>query len=86
MAKPLLDDQLWNVIAPLLPPAKPRRVRWPGPKPLVPRQVLTGILFVLLIFTKVGLRQAPHAGRTRVRGLGADAGAQIPYPPERGWP
>jgi transposase len=47
MAKPWLDDQLWNVIAPLLPPPKPRRLRYPGRKPLVPRQVLTGILFVL---------------------------------------
>ena len=47
MAKPLLDDQLWNVIEPLLPPPKPRRGRYPGRKPLVPRQVLTGILFVL---------------------------------------
>ena len=47
MAKPLLDDQLWNVIEPLLPPPKPRRVRCPGRKPLAPRQVLTGILFVL---------------------------------------
>jgi transposase len=47
MAKPLLDDELWNVIKPLLPPAKPRRVRFPGRKPLEPRKVLTGILFVL---------------------------------------
>jgi transposase len=47
MAKPLLDDTLWTLIEPLLPPAKPRRMRWPGRKPLAPRQVLTGILFVL---------------------------------------
>jgi transposase len=47
MAKPLLDDQLWNVIEPLVPPPKPRRVRYPGRRPLGPRRVLTGILFVL---------------------------------------
>jgi len=47
MAKPLVDDQLWTLIAPLLPPPKPRRYRYPGRKPLEHRQALTGILFVL---------------------------------------
>jgi transposase len=47
MAKPLLDDALWERIQPLLPPPKPRRFRYPGRKPLEDRQVLTGILFVL---------------------------------------
>jgi len=47
MAKPLLDDELWSVIEPLLPPPKPRRFRYPGRKPLDRRKVLTGILFVL---------------------------------------
>ncbi len=47
MAKPLLDDELWKLIEPLLPPPKPRRVKFPGRKPLDRRQVLTGILFVL---------------------------------------
>ncbi|WP_152611715.1 MULTISPECIES: IS5 family transposase [Burkholderia] len=47
MAKPLLDDQLWSLIQPLLPPPKPRRTRHPGRKPLDDRAVLTGILFVL---------------------------------------
>jgi transposase len=45
MAKPLLTDELWEVIEPLLPPepAKPR-----GGRPrLSNRAVLTGILFVL---------------------------------------
>jgi transposase len=47
MAKPLLPDDLWDLIAPLLPPPKPRRSRWPGRKPLDNRRALTGILFVL---------------------------------------
>lgn len=47
MAKPLLDDELWMLIEPLLPPMKPRRFRHPGRKPVTHRQALTGILFVL---------------------------------------
>jgi transposase len=47
MAKPILDDELWARIEPLLPPAKPRRARSPGRKPLDNRKALTGILFVL---------------------------------------
>ncbi len=47
MAKPILPDELWNLIEPLLPPPKPRRRRYPGRKPVDNRRVLTGILFVL---------------------------------------
>ncbi len=47
MAQPLLTDALWERIAPLLPPPRPRRTRYPGRKPLTNRQALTGILFVL---------------------------------------
>ena len=47
MGKPLVDDELWELIQPLLPPPKPRRWRYPGRKPLRDRQVLTGVLFVL---------------------------------------
>ena len=47
MAKPILDDALWALIEPLLPPPKPRRFRFPGRKPVPDRAVLTGILFVL---------------------------------------
>jgi transposase len=47
MAKPLLDNELWHIIEPLLPPAKPRRHRHPGRKRIDDRQTLTGILFVL---------------------------------------
>jgi transposase len=45
MSKPLVSDELWALVAPLLPPepAKPK-----GGRPRVPdRACLTGILFVL---------------------------------------
>jgi transposase len=45
MAKPLLPDELWEAIEPLLPPERPKPK---GGRPLVPdRKALTGILFVL---------------------------------------
>src|SRR6266498_5793798 len=47
MAKPLLPDELWELVRPLLPAPKPRRFRYPGRKPIGDRQALTGILFVL---------------------------------------
>src|ERR1700724_178842 len=52
MAKPILDDELWALIEPLLPPPKPRRSRYPGRTPLDDRALLTGILFIL----QTGLR------------------------------
>ncbi len=47
MAKPLLEDNLWAIVEPLLPQPKPRRKCFPGRKPISNRQALTGILFVL---------------------------------------
>ena len=47
MAKPLLTDDLWEYVKIVLPPAKPRRTRYPGRKPIDDRKALTGILFVL---------------------------------------
>src|SRR5215469_5389887 len=47
MAKPLVSDELWEILLPLLPSRKPRRFRYPGRKPVGDRQALTGILFVL---------------------------------------
>jgi transposase len=45
MAKPLLTDDLWELVEPLLPPLK----RFPkgGRPPIGNREALTGILFVL---------------------------------------
>jgi transposase len=47
MAKSLVTDELWEIVARLLPPPKPRRFRYPGRKPLEDRKALRGILFVL---------------------------------------
>ena len=45
MTKPLVSDELWEVIAPLLPPGPPKPK---GGRPRVSdRAALTGILFVL---------------------------------------
>ena len=46
MAKPILDDELWKLIEPIIP-KKPRRLRYPGRKPIPDRVALIGILFVL---------------------------------------
>lgn len=46
MAKPIVSEELWKAIEPLLPPHKPRPK---GGRPPIPdRAVLTGILFVLM--------------------------------------
>ena len=45
MAKPLVSDELWAVVAPLLPPEPPKPK---GGRPRIPdRACLTGIIFVL---------------------------------------
>ncbi len=46
MAKPLVSDELWEIVEPLIPEVR-RRERYPGRKRIPDRQVLTGILFVL---------------------------------------
>lgn len=58
MAKPLLTDELWEVVELVLPPPKPRRQRYPGRKPLDNRKALTGILFVLK--TGIGWEDLPQ--------------------------
>jgi len=58
MAKVVLDDKLWELIEPILPPPKRRRRRYPGRKPLDNRAVLTGILFVLK--TGIGWEYLPQ--------------------------
>ncbi|MGH1569446.1 IS5 family transposase [Methylobacterium sp. P31] len=45
MARPLLPDDLWTEIAPLVPPPRPRPKG--GRRPIENRAALTGILFVL---------------------------------------
>jgi transposase len=46
MAGPIVSDDLWEAIEPLIPEV-PRRFRHPGRKRIEDRRVLTGILFVL---------------------------------------
>ena len=56
MAKPILDDRLWEIIEPIIPKRK-RRFRYPGRKPVSDRDALTGILFVLK--TGIGWEDLP---------------------------
>jgi transposase len=52
MDKPIIDDELWKRIEPLLPKPKARREKYPGRKPVPDRAALSGIVFVL----RTGLR------------------------------
>lgn len=52
MSRPLVRDEVWSRVEPLLPPQQPRRLRFPGREPLPPRQLHCGILFVF----KTGIR------------------------------
>jgi transposase len=65
MAKPLVPDDLWHSIEPLLPAPKPRRFRFPGRQPIDDRTVLTGILFVL----KTGIPWADFPGELGCCGM-----------------
>ena len=47
MAKPLVSDALWAVVAPLVPPHRPKDLRKPGRARVPDRACLTGIVFVL---------------------------------------
>ena len=47
MSQPLIDDDLWTRIAPLLPKRRRRNRQYAGRKPIPDRAALTGILFVL---------------------------------------
>jgi transposase len=56
MAKPILDDELWEIIEPVIP-KRTRRFRYPGRKAVPDRVALTGILFVLK--TGIGWEDLP---------------------------
>src|SRR3954464_15501953 len=45
MAKPLVSDELWSVVEPLLPAPRPKKKH--GRPPIPDRACLTGIVFVL---------------------------------------
>src|SRR3954447_2946860 len=55
----LVPDRLWERIASLLPPHKPRRHRYPGRRPIDDRAALAGIVFVLK--TGIAWNQLPAA-------------------------
>src|SRR5438093_12110939 len=57
MAQPLVSDELWRLVEPLIPKV-PRRYRYPGRKRIDDRKVLSGILFVLR--TGIGWEQLPQ--------------------------
>src|SRR5437763_17154681 len=46
MSRPIVSDELWQVVEPLIPKVE-RRYRYPGRKRIPDREVLAGILFVL---------------------------------------
>lgn len=46
MAKPIVCDELWELVEPLIPKVE-RRYRYPGRKRISDRKALTGILYVL---------------------------------------
>jgi transposase len=56
MAKQILNDELWQIIEPIIPKKK-RRFRYPGRKPISDKAALTGILFVLK--TGIGWEDLP---------------------------
>ena len=56
MAKQILNDELWQIIEPIIPKKK-RRFRYPGRKPIPDKAALTGILFVLK--TGIGWEDLP---------------------------
>src|SRR3954467_14655297 len=55
----LVPDRLWERIASLMPPHKPRRHRYPGRRPIDDRAALAGIVFVLK--TGIAWNQLPTA-------------------------
>lgn len=57
MAQPLVSDELWAVLEPLIPRVQ-RRYRYPGRKRIDDRRVLSGILFVLK--TGIAWEQLPQ--------------------------
>ncbi|MCO8350772.1 IS5 family transposase [Burkholderia multivorans] len=52
MDAPIIDDELWTLIEPLLPPPKPRRKDQPGRPRVSDRAALNGILFVMKTGTR----------------------------------
>ena len=80
MAKPIIDHEVWALIEPLMPPARPRRFRYPGRKPVADRAALTRTLFVL----KSGFAGANYpprwaADRASVAGVACATGNRLAF-------
>ncbi|MEV0156082.1 transposase [Micromonospora sp. NPDC050686] len=81
----MVSDELWNEIAPLVPPRPPRRSRYPGRKHLDDRKVLRGILFVIYTAIPWDSQQGEPAGQHHRRHGGASrTDASPPAKPRRG--
>ncbi|KAF1017809.1 MAG: hypothetical protein E5299_00300 [Burkholderia gladioli] len=73
MEVPIIDDELWHLIKPFLPAAKPRAKKHDLVKSRMPDRVtLNGLLFVLMtgifwnyFLTQLGFGWAQFAGATR---------------------
>src|ERR1700743_1022908 len=70
MGAPIIDDEPWALIEPLLPPPKPRRKKYPGAVPVSNRAAPNGILFVFKtgirwcdLSTKLGFGSGPTCWR-----------------------
>jgi len=65
MAQPLIDDELWSLIKPLLPVVE-RCYRYPGRKRLDDRKVLTGIVFVQVCTAVQGAKRRRCGAAARI--------------------
>jgi len=86
MGAPLIDDELWALIEPLLPPPKPRRKKYPGRLPVSNRTALNGILFVFKtgirwcdLWTKLGFGSGPTCWRRLRDWQGPACGARCTH-------
>lgn len=84
----LVPDDLWERVAPLLPPAPERRHRYPGRLRVPDRVALAGVMYVLR--TGVVWRARPRGDRGLLRGdglaptAGLDRGRRLAPPACRG--
>src|SRR5476649_713449 len=76
MPAPIIDDELWTLIEPLLPPPKPRRTRYPGRLPVSDRAALNGILLILKTGDGTICRPGWDSALERLAGVGCTTGSR----------